>query len=749
MRQIQFPVIDVQGPQTAWVTDACRMEPHAQETWVCVGDVLFAIVRPDDEYQVKLVIAQLVRMDVIPVRRAAQAFGYHPNSIRHWAQQLQRTGMLYEQDFKRGPAGPSKITPDVFRFIQAQPPSSSNRAVADAIAEQLDVHVSAETVRYYRRQAAAEPPAPTPIGRSTFDFEGTAQVSDQGGANSTTEAALPAPRSAEVLPIAPVATETPGAEELPLAIPPTGELPAPDPSQPVAALGFLTLAPYLAGLDLPTWLTAHPWAEPHRFAPFSVLLAWVLAFLLGCRSAEATPVGPRPDWGWVIGASHYPHPDTLRDLTHAWTDGAEGGAALVAHCGPLYRAVLPETPAIVYLDGHFLPSPGSRTTAGKGYSTLRRLPLPGHHQTSAHDADGHPWWVEEGDGEVSFYATLVQVSTRVQQWYPEQHLLVAFDRGVLSKETAAALVAAGIDFVGYGKQRTVPATLEWTSTTIRRAGVNRQCEIAESRRAWGNFEAVREIWVREGTATFPVLTSDDGRAEEELLQALWGRWGQENNFELLVHDYGLNHFGDRVLTEGPDRAMANPRRARITRDLDRVEAGLGRLRRRYPDPNGRDGLGPEAPKPATIQWTQLQERRAALAAAVDAEPETVPLADLAPREHRQTFVRQRKAFQDACRVIAINGEYWLREQLGPYYPNPRHQRALARWLVRSTGWVRQEGQTLHITLVRPARPRWAKAVADFLAALNAQDPRHPTNPGYHLRFALQPARRLKRSRLPG
>ncbi len=113
----QLPVIDVDGPQTVWIPPACRLEPHPNETWVYVGDAVFAIVRPGDAYQSKLVAAQLVRAGVITLRDAAQAFGYHVNSIRHWAQQLQRNGTLHERDFKPGPAGPSKMTPEIFRFV--------------------------------------------------------------------------------------------------------------------------------------------------------------------------------------------------------------------------------------------------------------------------------------------------------------------------------------------------------------------------------------------------------------------------------------------------------------------------------------------------------------------------------------------------------------------------------------------------------------------------------------------------------
>ena len=50
----------------------------------------------------------------------------------------------------------------------------------------------------------------------------------------------------------------------------------------------------------------------------------------------------------------------------------------------------------------------------------------------------------------------------------------------------------------------------------------------------------------------------------------------------------------------------------------------------------------------------------------------------------------------------------------------------------------QEGQTLHITLVRPARPR-LQVVTDLLARPNPQDLECAANPAYRLRFSLQPA----------
>jgi len=90
--------------------------------------------------------------------------------------------------------------------------------------------------------------------------------------------------------------------------PPVPALPA---GNSVTAAGFLVLSPYLAQLGLGEWTTAHPWVNEHQFEPLTILLAWIMAFILGARSAEGTKFPPREDWGWVIGRAHYPHPDTL------------------------------------------------------------------------------------------------------------------------------------------------------------------------------------------------------------------------------------------------------------------------------------------------------------------------------------------------------------------------------------------------------------------------------------------------------
>ncbi|MCL4352205.1 MAG: hypothetical protein M1318_06110, partial [Firmicutes bacterium] len=54
-------------------------------------------------------------------------------------------------------------------------------------------------------------------------------------------------------------------------------------------------------------------------------------------------------------------------------------------------------------------------------------------------------------------------------------------------------------------------------------------------------------------------------------------------------------------------------------------------------------------------------------------------------DRRQAFTFQNKALKDPCRIIAINGEHWLRQRLALVYPDPRHERTLIRWLLGAGG----------------------------------------------------------------
>jgi len=117
------------------------------ETAVYVGDVLFAIVPKGDPYQAKFVAAQLARLQIASAEAVARAFGFAATSLQSWVAQLQRTGTLYPGDFKPGPVGPRKVTPEIFRYMAQQ------------IKARFDVELNSHTVRLDRLRLKATDPA--------------------------------------------------------------------------------------------------------------------------------------------------------------------------------------------------------------------------------------------------------------------------------------------------------------------------------------------------------------------------------------------------------------------------------------------------------------------------------------------------------------------------------------------------------------------------------------------------------------
>jgi len=138
----------------------------------------------------------------------------------------------------------------------------------------------------------------------------------------------------------------------------------------------------------------------------------------------------------------------------------------------------------------------------------------------------------------------------------------------------------------------------------------RNASFQKSRTHGGKLEAVLEIWVQDGTHTFPVLTSHAHAAIRELLIALWGPpRKQENGFNLLVHDHGVNPCGDRDTTALENRPMVNPERTRLDCRMATLDQNLGTLRRRFPPSAEEAAQGQaivaSAPKQAHPRWTNI------------------------------------------------------------------------------------------------------------------------------------------------
>ena len=92
--------------------------------------------------------------------------------------------------------------------------------------------------------------------------------------------------------------------------------------------------------------------------------------------------------------------------------------------------------------------------------------------------------------------------------------------------------------------------------------------------------------------------------------------------------------------------------------------------------------------------------------------------------------------QDALRVLALNSEHALRDIIREELPDPRHERRLARHLLRSPGSYAVQGQTLLLSIREPDSSRFTDAARHLIDRLNALHAPHPALPQLTLRYSL-------------
>jgi transposase len=108
-----------------------------------------AFLDPHDLVQVKYEMVRRVRVDKVPVARAAPAFGFCRQTFYAIAAALDAGGPAALVPGKPGPKGPSKLTEPVMEHIEAllrAGPDLKAPALAAAVAEEFDVRVHPRSI---------------------------------------------------------------------------------------------------------------------------------------------------------------------------------------------------------------------------------------------------------------------------------------------------------------------------------------------------------------------------------------------------------------------------------------------------------------------------------------------------------------------------------------------------------------------------------------------------------------------------
>lgn len=616
----------------------------------------------------------------LQARRVAEAFGITPQHLSRLRGRARRQGSAGLATRKRGPQGPSRLTPATQRRIQTL---RGHGLTVAAIAARVGVSVGSVS-------AVLRTPGPA-------------------------QASLPLP-----------AAPPPVADPTPPTVPAT--------PQPVRYAGALLLLGALEALGF---------FQAFQSLGASVGRAWrydwartvavvALVFALRLRSIERLKTVLPTALGPLVGCRRAPTAQTVRTKLLHLAEGVEPQALHRA----LLRALLAHTAVweqVYYVDGHFAAYHGEHP-APDGWDARRRLAAPGHSDAFVHDITGRALFAVHLPCNDALSRVLPAIVGEIRAVVgPTAPFTLVFDRGGFSGTVFRWLTGEGLGFITYLKGRAAKRRFP-ASRFARRwwafEGTRRVYRVYEKgTRVTGAGVLRTVLWQPPDGSQIPVLTNRADWPAPKLVHVLRCRWRQENSLKYLVENYAIDQLIQYGADTAPDtRLVANPARralrerlARLRQELTARQADLGRALAANPEARRRTVRG------LKIALAPLRRQGAALAAQITRletrlryTPAKVPRTALEPRAKRAILQHDRRHLVTAIKVAAYDAERWLAQRFNVTYQRANDYLTVTASLFQQPGTLHLAAGVLHVRIVPPADGRAREAFTALCAELNTK-----------------------------
>src|SRR5665811_2097333 len=399
------------------------------------GELVFAW-NAGDELGPRLAAVQLVAIKGARAVRVAEGFGINAETLRRWDHAVANDGIAALVPGRRGPKGPSVLSPAVVADIRARRRGGASlRAIATAVG------VSEATVR---RALPTTKPAPEQDYTTSTDDAGS-DHGDDGDDRGTSAADEDAEDDLPLLP-------PPADRDAERAAARWGKLPHAEavftPAARVPLAGLLLAIPALQTTGLLSCATQVFGCLPNGFYGLdTMLIEAVLRALAGQPRAEgATRVDPHA-FGRILGLDRGPEVKTIRrkvTILAATGRAEELLAAMAAAHDARLDASDPDLLAVFYVDGHVRAYQGGAKIAKTHLSRLK-FPAPATVETWVSDASGDPVLVVMAEPGASLAMELRRLLPDLRRAVgDDRRVLVGFDRGGWSPALGAPPACGGV-----------------------------------------------------------------------------------------------------------------------------------------------------------------------------------------------------------------------------------------------------------------------------------------------------------------
>jgi transposase len=672
-------------------------------------------------------MATLSRAGLASDTDIAAGFGVHRNTVGRLVSRFERNGLAAVVPAKRGPKGPSKVTPEVAEVIAANA-HLRGRELRERIADATGVWLSLPYVHelaaaHRARQLELADGDAAPTGADELCTEVAESVADEPAAAGDSDAEGDAVAAADAPSTDDAAAET-------VAFEPPAILPARTRGR---YMGLALYYPALAALglvDVARSVFRLPRSE--RFGVRAVTLTLFFMTLLSKGTVESAKHLRRVSFGAVVGSGRAPAVKTLRRKLAELVSqqrAAEFGTRLARRW---VEAGIVAT-AYLYVDGHMKIYTGKRRLQ-EVWNSQRRMPLPGVHTYFVGDQHGRPLLFLTETLSANLAKAMPRVVETVREVVGDRPFTMVFDRGGYDGKLFTWLVSEGIGFITYQKGSPNRAEDAFARRETRFEGRRVRMFLAEDEVRVAGTGPWRRIVLRtkDGHQT-PILTSlgpEVGAARVACL--MFARWRQENVFKYMGQHHGLDQLASYAAEPAsPDALIPNPERKRLDRQIaelrkqaSALRADLGDALLREPKQHGRSAHGLKiAQRGAVRQLRTLEAQIDRLVAARKPLPARVRVADSGTG--REVMRLEHKAIIDRIKISAYNAEEWLLDRLTRHYPNPNDVRDLLRSFAELSGEIDTTDDGVVLTLDAPDTPMHRRALHRLVEDLNTTGATYP------------------------
>jgi transposase len=697
-----------------------------------------------DEAARRLAAVQLVRLGAATQRQVAAGFGTDPVTVWRWDRAQREQGVAGLVPARKGPKGPSKLSPELAARIREL--DAAGRRLAEIASE---CGVSTFTVR-------------TALGRVPARGARSAFAPERAAAGE--EPAAPEPEALPVLP-----DPLPRERDRALArfgLLGEGAAPVFTAGARYPLAGLLLALPALERAGLLACAKATYGRLRSGFYGLGVMLVFLvfLALLREPRAEGATRTDVRAV-GRVLGLDRAPEVKTIRrKLSELAARGKAAGLqlAIAAHHAATRAGQL----GFLYIDGHMRAYFGTRDVQ-QGHVARLKFPAPATAETWVTDQRGDPLLVVIGEPSDSLAAQVKDLLPQLRQIAGDgARPVLCFDRGGWSPDLFAEVIDAGFHLLTWRKKdagQDLPDLPGDKFTTVTWAGDDgkpREYDLADtdvkltvrSGKHKGRVLDLRQVTRRKpakgGSMRQAHILTTRGRDDLPAPAVAWrmsGRWREENYFR-----YGRAHFALDALDsyktapDNPGRMVPNPAKKAAKAAVTSAKKAVERAEAK------RDAKLAELKDPApgtTVVITNkalarleapVETARRKLAAAQDAAravPAKIPLG-----QHNPGMVRldtETKLITHAIRMAAFNAEVMLARALHGHYARAGDEAAsLIREALTASGDIIPRDGELLVRLDPLTAPRRTRALAALCQQLNQAGTCYPGT-GLALRYEVK------------